>query len=298
MSAKTVGFIGLGNMGEGMASNLLAKGHPLVVMGHRRREAIDRLVARGAREVSSPAEVAAAADVVVLCVTGSPQVEEIVKGPTGILEGARVGLVVIDCSTSEPDSTVRLARLIEARGGHMVDAPMGGTPANAEGGTVQALVGGDPAVVEEVRPVIACWASAIVHLGPVGTGHRMKLINNFLSMGYASLYAEALALGESVGISHETFHSVVGHGRMQCGFYDTFMKWVLTRDENAHRFTISNADKDLTYLLSMARSVGMELPMGSAAKDHFDAFVAAGGAERYVPMLADFVAETSRSAAG
>jgi 3-hydroxyisobutyrate dehydrogenase-like beta-hydroxyacid dehydrogenase len=290
MATQTVGFIGLGHMGEGMAANVQAKGYPLLVVAHRRRETIERLVGNGAHEVPGPAALAAAADVIVLCVSGSLQVEEVIEGPGGILETARPGLVVIDASTSEPTSTVRLAGLLETRGGHLVDAPMGGTPANASAGTIQALVGGATEVVEAVRPIIACWASSIIPLGPVGMGHRMKLINNFLSLGYASVYAEALALGQAVGISAETFDSVIGQGRMRCGFYDTFMTWVLTRDKNAHRFTIRNADKDLGYLLSMAEAAGADVPMGVAAKAHFDAFMAAGGAERYVPMLADFVA--------
>ena len=291
MAAQTVGFIGLGYMGEGMAGNVLAGGHPLVVVGHRRRDAVERLVARGAREVPTPAAAAAVADVIVLVVTGSPEVDAIVSGPDGILAGARPGLVIVDCSTSDPTGTVPLAASLAERGIALVDAPMGGTPANAAAGTLQALVGADPTVLEAVRPIIACWASTILHLGPVGSGHRMKLINNFVSLGYASLYAEALALAGAVGISAETFDSVIGQGRMRCGFYDTYMTWVLKRDENAHRFSVANADKDLGYLLSMAAAADVELPMGRVAKDHFGDFVAAGGGARYVPMLADFVAK-------
>lgn len=290
MALPTVGFIGLGYMGEGMAGNVLAGGYPLVVVPHRRRDAADRLVARGARDVATPAAAAALADVVVICVSGSPEVEEVVSGADGILAGARPGLVVIDCSTSDPTVTVPLAARLAETGIDLVDAPMGGTPANAAAGTLQALVGADPEVLERVRPVIACWASTILHLGPVGAGHRMKLVNNFVSLGYASLYAEALALADAVGISAEAFDSVIGQGRMRCGFYETYMTWVLKRDENAHRFSVANADKDLGYLLSMAAAAGVELPMGRVAKDHFGDFVAAGGGARYVPMLADFVA--------
>ena len=291
MALPTVGFIGLGHMGEGMAGNVLAGGYPLVVVGHRRRDAVERLVARGAREVPTPAAAAAVAHAIVLCVTGSREVEEIVSGPDGILAGARPGLLIVDCSTADPTSTVPLAASLAERGITLVDAPMGGTPANAAAGTLQALVGADPAVFDAVRPLIGCWASTVLHLGPVGSGHRMKLINNFISLGYASLYAEALALAGAVGISADAFDSVIGQGRMRCGFYDTYMTWVLQRDESAHRFSVSNADKDLGYLLSMAAAAHVDLPMGQAAKDHFGAFVAAGGGARYVPMLADFVAQ-------
>jgi hypothetical protein len=291
MATKRVGFIGLGYMGEGMATNLLVKGNALTVMANRRRGAVDRLVALGANEVGTAEEMARECDVIFLCVTGSPEVEALIEGTGGILAGARPGLVVIDTSTAEPTSTVRLAAKLESAGVHLVDAPLGGTPAGAAAGTLQALVGADPAVFERVKPLIACWAATIVHVGPVGAGHKMKLINNFLSLGYAALYSEALALGDKVGISAETFHSVIGQGRMRCGFYDTFMTYVITRDENAHRFTISNAYKDLRYLGAMADAAGVVDPLGSAVKNQFAAMAAAGEAERYVPMLADFVAK-------
>ncbi|MBN8999329.1 MAG: NAD(P)-dependent oxidoreductase, partial [Rhizobiales bacterium] len=183
-----------------------------------------------------------------------------------------------------------LAAKLEAAGCHMDDAPLGGTPAGAAAGTLQALVGADAAVFERVKPLIACWAATIVHVGPVGAGHKMKLINNFLSLGYAALYSEALALGAKVGLSAETFHSVIGQGRMRCGFYDTFMTYVLTRDENAHRFTISNALKDLKYLGAMADAAGVVNAMGATVKNEFAAMAAAGEAEKFVPMLSDFVA--------
>lgn len=290
MSGGKVGFIGLGYMGEGMATNLLTKGNALVVMANRRRDAVDRLVAKGATEVRTPAEMAAASDVIFLCVTGSPEVEAVIEGPDGILAGLKPGLIVIDCSTAEPTSTERLAARLAAAGGSLVDAPLGGTPAGAAAGTLQALVGASDADFAAVQPLIACWAATIVHVGAVGAGHKMKLLNNFLSLGYAALYSEALALGQKVGITPETFHSVIGQGRMRCGFYDTFMTWVLTRDENAHRFTISNAYKDLRYLGQMADAAGAVNPLGAAVKNEFAAFAAAGGAEKYVPMLSDFVA--------
>ncbi len=290
MTGKTVGFIGLGYMGEGMAANLMAKGNTLLVTANRRREAVDRLVAGGAIEVASAAEMAERADAIFLCVTGSPEVEAVIEGKGGILEGARPGLLVIDTSTAEPDSTLRLAEVLAAKGASLVDAPLGGTPAGAKAGTLQALVGASDADFDRAQPLIACWAATIAHVGPVGAGHKMKLINNFLSLGYASLYSEALALGAKVGISAETFHSVIGQGRMRCGFYDTFMTYVITRDENAHQFTISNAYKDLRYLTAMADTAGIVNPLGSTVKNQFAAMAAAGEAEKYVPMLSDFVA--------
>ena len=128
----TVGFIGLGYMGEGMAANLLAKGNALIVMANRKRDAVERLVADGASEVKSAAEMASRCDAIFLCVTGSPEVEAIIEGPDGILAGGKPGLMVIDCSTAEPDSTLRLAEVLAKKGMSLVDAPLGRSPTNRQ----------------------------------------------------------------------------------------------------------------------------------------------------------------------
>jgi len=286
----TVGFIGVGLMGAGMAKNLVTKGHPLVVMGHRNREPVERLKALGAREVATAREMAAQCDIVHLCVTGSPQVEANVRGENGLLAGARPGLVIIDCSTSNPVSTLALAAECTARGVHFVDAPLSRTPKEAEAGTLDTMVGAAPEVFARIEPVLRCWAGQVVHLGPVGLGHKMKLINNFVGMGYAALYAEALALARKAGLSVQQFHSVVGAGRMRSPFYDTFIQWSLVGDENAHRFSIANGHKDMRYMAAMAGELGAVNPLQAAVRNSFAAMEAAGQGERYVPMLADFIA--------
>lgn len=286
----TVGFIGVGMMGAGMAKNLLAKGHPLVILGHRKREPVERLRALGAEEAASPRELAARCEIVHLCVTGSPQVEASVRGEQGLLAGARPGLVIVDCSTSNPVSTLALAAECEARGVHFVDAPLSRTPKEAEAGTLDTMVGAAPEVFARIEPVLRCWAGHVVHLGPVGLGHKMKLVNNFVAMGYAALFAEALAIARKAGLSLQQFHTVIGAGRMRSPFYDTFMQWSLAGDENAHRFTIANAHKDMRYLAAMAGELGVVNPLQAAVKNSFAAMEASGQGERYVPMLADFVA--------
>jgi len=286
---ETIGFIGLGYMGHGMAKNILAKGYDLTVLGHRNRGPIEDLVSRGAREVTTARALAEVSDIVFLCLPGSPQVEAAVEElSAGLSEGA----MIVDCSTSDPVSTARLAETLAGRGINLVDAPLGGTPVQAEEGKLSAMVGADDAGFERARPVIETWASTVVHIGKAGDGHRMKLLNNFLSLGYAALYAEALALGQKVGISIETFDSVIRGSRMDCGFYQTFMGYALEGNREAHKFTLANALKDLTYLESMSDAAGMANPTGNAAKNSFAMALSAGGdgPEDYVPHLADFVA--------
>ena len=290
---EAVGFIGVGLMGQGMARNLVDKGFPLTVMGHRNRKPVEELVAAGAKEAKTPRELAAQSTIIFLCVTGSAQVEEVVNGPDGIIAGAKPGTVVVDCSTSDPGSTVRIAAQLEAKGLHLADAPLGGTPAQAALGQLSAMVGASPEVFARIKPACEAWAQKVVHLGPVGDGHKMKLLNNFLSMGYAAIYAEALTLAQKIDITPQTFDSVIRGSRMDCGFYQTFMQYVLERDRNAHKFTLVNALKDVRYLESVANAAGVPNPVGNAVKNSFASAVAAGKGEDYVPMISDFIAERS-----
>jgi 3-hydroxyisobutyrate dehydrogenase-like beta-hydroxyacid dehydrogenase len=292
MDKVSVGFVGPGLMGAGMARNIHAAGYPLTVLAHRNRAPVEALVAAGATEAKSLEALAAASDIVHICAPGSPQVEQIVAG---LLPGLKPGAVVIDCSTADPTSTVALAQLLEAAGCHMADAPLGGTPVQAEAGQLSTMVGASEEVFARIRPVLESWAATIVHLGPSGTGHKMKLLNNFLSLGYAALYAEALALSRKVDISVAQFDSVIRGGRMDCGFYQTFMGYAVEGNREAHKFTLTNAFKDLRYLEAMADAAQMANPMGNAVKNSFAMAHAEGGSgpEDYVPHLVDFVARRS-----
>ena len=197
---ERIGFIGVGLMGHGMAKNIVEKGWPLTVLAHRKREAVDDLTARGAKEATSPRAVAEKSDVVILCVTGSPEVETIVQGSEGLASAAKP-LLVIDCSTSEPASTRRLAETLAPSGITLIDAPLSRTPKDAWEGTLDVMVGGDPAAVARARPILEAFAGRVVETGPVGTGHTMKLSNNFLAVGYAAIYSEALMVGAKAGLS-------------------------------------------------------------------------------------------------
>lgn len=288
-----IGFIGVGLMGHGMASNILAKGYELVVMGHRNRAPVDDLVGKGASEAATPAEMAERASIIHLCVTGSPQVEAIVRGPDGLLEAVGEGHTIIDTSTAEPPSTLAIAAELNERGCRFADAPLSRTPKEAAEGTLDTMVGADDETYRILEPVLQTWATTIVRTGGVGTGHTMKLLNNFVAMGYAALYSEAIALGLKSGVSAEVFHSVFGAGRMRNGFYDTFMGYAIDGNRDAHKFALANALKDTSYAASLANSVGMANPMGAAVRNSFAAASAAGWGQRNVPELAEFVARAN-----
>ena len=290
---ESIGFIGLGLMGHGMAKNLVDKGYALSIFARTPGAASADLQQRGAVLCASVAEVAQHASVVFLCVTGSRDVEALVRGPHGLLAGLEHGSVVVDCSTSDPTSTTVLAAELAAIGVHLVDAPLSRTPKEAWAGTLDTMVGADPAVFARIEPLLQTWAARIVHVGATGTGHRMKLINNFVSLGYAALYAEALTLSQAVGIQPQMFDAVIRNGRMDCAFYQTFMEYTLNGNREAHKFSLGNAFKDLRYLESMADDAGVANSLGNAVKNSFGMALKQGGPATMVPMLPELVAALS-----
>ncbi len=291
MTKPRIGFIGVGLMGHGMAKNIVDKGYPLAVLANRNRKPVDDLIGRGATEAATAAELARSCDIVFLCVTDSAVVEAIVRGPDGLKAGAREGLIIVDSSTSNPVSTLELAAELAPLGVAFCDAPLSRTPKEAWEGTLDTMIGADDATFARIKPVCETWAGKIVHLGPVGMGHKMKLLNNFVSLGYASLYAEALTLARKAGVEPAQFDSVIRGGRMDCGFYQTFFKYVLERDRDAHKFTLRNGHKDMRYLAAMADSLGVSNPLGAAVKNSFALAMGAGRGDDFVPMLSDLIAE-------
>ena len=192
MADKTsVGFIGVGLMGHGAAKNILERGgFGLTILGHRNREPVDDLVRRGAREASNPADVAAASEVVILCLPSSTEVEVVVYGADGLAAAMRKGSVLIDATTADPSVTRKIGGALAARGIDMLDAALGRTPKEAEAGKLSIYVGGDAKVLERVRPIFASYADTIVHCGPLGAGTTCKLVNDSITIGMASLFAE------------------------------------------------------------------------------------------------------------
>lgn len=292
MTPEKVGFVGIGLMGQGMANNIVEKGYPLTVIAHRNRAPLEDLVSRGAVEAASMVELAKNSTIVFLCLTGSPEVAAAV---TALKPGLARGSVIVDCSTSDPTVSVRLAAELAEIGVNFVDAPLSRTPKEAWAGTLDCMVGASDAIFARVQPIIATWAAKIVHIGGVGDGHKMKLLNNFISLGYAALYSEALALSQKVGIPVVEFDKVIRGGRMDCGFYQTFMGYALEGNRDAHKFTIGNAYKDMRYVESMANAATVVTPLASAVKNSFAQAMASGGdgPTDYVPHLADFVAKNN-----
>ena len=281
-SMQRIGFIGLGLMGHGMAKNLLKKGHPLSFLVHRNRAHPDLLDLK-AREVSSPRDLISNSDVVILCVTGTPQVEANVYG--GLLDGAQQGQIVIDCSTSMPESTDRIRADFAAKGVRFVDAPLARTPQHAEEGKLNCMVGADPETFAEVKPVLEKFCENIFHVGGPGTGHKIKLVYNFVAMGHAAIACEALAACASVGISLESFFQLVSAGGANSNMFQMLVPKALKGDLTGLMFTLGNAKKDIGYYQQMVAGAPLAGPMGSALHQVLVQANALGLGERFVPSL-------------
>jgi len=259
-------MIGIGMMGHGIASNLLKKGQSLSVLDHEGNQPIDDLKEKGARTYQSAKELASHNDVVILCVTGSPQVEVVLAGEDGVLKGMRPGTIIIDCSTAVPTSTERLAQQVLQQGGRFLDAPMTRTPIEAAEGRLNLLVGGDIQLFEECKPILSCFAENIVHIGGIGAGHRMKLLHNYVSLGMVTLLAEASACAQTAGINTQTFVDVLAMGGGWGAPLERLKPFLTNGDSTGLRFSIANAVKDLTYYNTMAQDARADRTIADAVK--------------------------------
>lgn len=285
MNSPRIGLVGVGLMGHGIALNIASKGYSLSVLEHPGNQPLDQLRALGAHSVDSLARLAADVDALVLCVTGSPQVEAILLGEQGALAAMKPGSVVIDCSTALPDSTERVAALAQAAGIRFIDAPMTRTPKEAAEGRLNLLVGGDAAVLEECMPILRCFAENITHTGGVGTGHRMKLLHNYVSLGTVALISEAAACALRGDVSPQVFVDVLAKGGGGGVALERLKPYLLDGDPNGLKFFMGNALKDMGYYVSMARDTNAVQDIADAVHDTFACAVADAGHEALVPKL-------------
>lgn len=281
----SLGFIGLGMMGHGMASNLLRHGHDLRVMAHRQRANVDDLVAQGATEVNSRRDLCDGADAIILCVTGTPQVEAIVLGEDGLLQAAQQGQVVIDCSTAEPGSTARIREAFVARGVAYVDAPLARTPKEAAEGRLNTMVGASEADFSRVQPIMACFCENVIHVGPPGHGHVLKLINNMLAMTTAAAIAEAVATASKAGLSLQRFFEVVSAGGVNSGIFQMMVGKALQGDLSGLKFSIANGQKDLRYYTHLTESLPVVSHIAEAVHQSFVQASCMGYGDKFIPSL-------------
>jgi 3-hydroxyisobutyrate dehydrogenase-like beta-hydroxyacid dehydrogenase len=283
--SNTIGFIGLGMMGHGIAKNLLQKGFGLQFQVHRKRDQLQDLLDAGAREVRTRGELVQGADIVALCVTGTPQIEEIVYGADGLLEAARDGMTVIDHSTAEPASTTRIRADFAARGARYIDAPLARTPKEAEEGRLNTMVGAEPADFERIKPVLAAYCENIIHVGPPGHGHVLKLVNNMLAMTQAAAIAEAMATAAKAGLSLQKVFEVISAGGVNSGIFQMMVGRMLQGDLAGLKFAIGNAQKDLRYYTHLTEMLPTTSFIAEAAHQSFVQATNLGHGEAFIASL-------------
>lgn len=286
-----IGFIGLGLMGAAMAGRLQSLGYPLTVIAHRNRAPIDAAVAKGATEATTPADLAGASDIVMVCVDTSDAVEAVMLGDRGVLAGVKAGATIIDFGTSLPGSTKRLGAAFAEKQAHYLDAPLGRTPAHAVDGKLNIMGAGDKAAFDAVKSVLDDLGENVFHVGPLGAGHTLKLINNFFAMTTATAMSEAFAMADQAGLERQTLYDVMSAGPLRSGMMDFVKANAVDGDPTMLAFSIANARKDLEYYSAMADGFDAPSLISPATKQALGLAEAEGWGDRMVPEMADFIAE-------
>jgi len=291
MSKPAIGFIGLGLMGSAMCRRLRDCDYPLTVIANRSRGNVDAAVANGATEAFSARELAKKSDIVMLCMDTSASVESRMYGAEGIISGLRSGATVIDFGTSLPASTRAIGNAIAKIGGTYLDAPLGRTPAHAEDGKLNIMCSGDEVAFNKVKPVLNDLGENVFHLGVLGSGHTVKLINNFFAMTTANAMCEAFALADKTGIERQKIYDVMSAGPLHSGMMDFMKAYAIDGIPDQLAFSVGNARKDLGYYITMAEVAGVKSIMATGADTALGRAVEQGNQDKMVAQMTDFFAE-------
>ena len=291
MDGERIGFLGLGTMGAAMAANLARAGFA-VTAWNRSPDRAPELNALGVERSPSPADVARATDVVVICVSDTPDVEAVLFGEGGLAEGARSGSLVIDCSTISPSATRDYAARLTDRGVALVDAPVSGGSEGAQKATLTIFCGGSAEDVERARPVLAAMGKTITHVGPSGAGQAVKAVNQVILAGTYLGVAEGIVLAIKAGLDVEQVVEALGGGAAQ--------SWVLANrsgrmlaNDYPLGFKVALHRKDLGIALDLAREMGAQLPVAELAADLETDLIAKDHADEDMSALARVIRERS-----
>ncbi|WP_163134010.1 NAD(P)-dependent oxidoreductase [Agarivorans sp. Alg241-V36] len=286
MTKPVIGFIGLGLMGGNMVENLQKRGYQLNVMDLN-KEAVATCVARGAKEASSAKELAAASDIVMLCLTTSAVVEKLIYADDGILAGIKDGAVLVDFGTSIPASTRKIGEDLAAKGAGMIDAPLGRTPAHAKDGLLNIMAAGDTETFNKVKPVLDEQGENVFHLGALGAGHTTKLVNNFMGMTTVVAMSQAFAVADRAGVNRQQLFDIMSAGPSNSPFMQ-FCKNYAVDGVSDLGFSIANANKDLGYFLEMVKDLGTESKIAEGSSANLNAALDAGLGNGNVPEIFDY----------
>ncbi len=292
---QRIGVIGIGLMGHGIASNILKSGRTLGFLHHPGNQPVDNLTVGGAKSFDTCKDLADECDVIILCVTGSPQVEDVLLNDEGVLKNLRKGTVIIDCSTAIPSSTVAIAESVKSRGGRFLDAPMTRTPKEAAEGRLNLIVGGDRSLFEEQLPLLQSFSENITYAGPAGAGHKLKLLHNFVSLGFSAVLAEAAACADQYGVDAEVLVEVLAKGGGAGAILQRLQPYILERDSSGFNFSISNAHKDIGYYLTMVEAADAGHTVADGIFSTLNSAMEAGYDQTSIPALITILNKSKES---
>jgi 3-hydroxyisobutyrate dehydrogenase-like beta-hydroxyacid dehydrogenase len=277
-----VGFIGVGVMGLGMASRLLQAGYPVQVVAHRNRQSIEEIVSRGASEARDYAQLAESSDVIILCVSSSTVVEEVINA---LKPALRPGMIVVDMGTSNPDSSRAIYSALAGVDVSFVEAPVTGGVRQAASGELGALVGAEPGALDAVRPLLESMCRTVHHFGPPGAGNTAKLLNNYMVLGMAALVIEAFDKARSAGIDWQKLYDVVLCGSADSGVLRRIVGSALEGDYTGYVFSVEGSFKDMLYFSKLSESMGGVSEIGKAVTQVYEKAVADGRGNRLLSEL-------------
>ncbi|MFK5981026.1 MAG: NAD(P)-dependent oxidoreductase [Rhizobiaceae bacterium] len=288
---QIIGIIGVGLMGRGIAINVQKQGWDIGFLDHPGNQPTVDLENAGAKKHSSLAELASASDVIVLCVTGTPQVEAIMAGEGGLLANINSGAFIIDCSTAIPNSTIALAKQVKGIGCTMLDAPMTRTAKEAAEGRLNLIVGGDKEAFEYVHPLLEAFAENISYAGASGAGHKMKLLHNYVSLGFLAVLGEAAASAKRGNVDPKIFTDILASGGGASVALERMKPFIVEGDNTGLQFSIANACKDIGYYLQMAEDLGATTNGAEGLIATFEEALEKSNDQAYVPEIADILSK-------
>jgi 3-hydroxyisobutyrate dehydrogenase len=283
-----VALLGQGLMGSGIAQNILKAGFPLTIYNRTKAKALPQLE-KGAKWAQTPAEAAAAADVVISVVGDDAASRAVWLGEGGALAGLRPGTIAVECSTLSLDWVRELHALVMGRGCRFMDAPMAGSKLAAQDGTLTLLVGAEPSTLEQAQPVLSAISSRIIHFGAPGAGITYKLINNMVAGTQLAVLGEALALAERAGLNMETVLKAVTSGAVASPIVKGKVAAMIARDHTDTHFALRWMHKDLTYALRVADQAGVAMPTIAVARELFRLAMQAGLGQQDCAAVAEVV---------
>ena len=285
---KSVGIIGVGLMGHGIAKHIcLSEQFHLHFLQHSGNQPVDDLIALNATAHEDPHQLASTIDVLILCVTGANDVHSILFGRNGIADTLSAGTTVVDCSTGLPDRTRLTAEKLADKHIEFADAAMTRTPKEAEQGKLNLIVGAAADVFDSINPLLSCFAEHIHHAGEAGSGQLLKLIHNYVSLGYANILAEAAASAKQYNINTQKLIDVLDVGGGKSVVLDRFAPYLLEGDESRLQFSMANAAKDIGYYI---QSCGKSA-VSDAMLEQICQAIEKQGSQLSVLNLTDFLAE-------